>query len=109
MINWDSKALRERFLSLAIEAEQYAQAPRTDASKNESYRRVHDETLVVSYIGRHLNNEIFLGSKQALVHELKNMLAMEFRSPRAFDHEKLQSMFLAEVRRLLKEFDLRGT
>jgi|SRR5580692_332949 hypothetical protein len=108
MTNWDSKALGERFLSQAVDAERYAQEPRTEASKNEPYRRVYDETLVASYLGRKLSNETFLSSRQALVRELKNMLTVEFRDARAFDQEGLKKLFAANLRRLLREFDVSG-
>lgn len=106
MADWNSKALSERFLSQAIDAERYAQEPRTESSKNEPYKRVYDETLVASYLGRRLSDETFLGSRQALVRELKNMLMVEFQNAQAFDQERLKKLFVVELRRLIKEFDI---
>jgi hypothetical protein len=106
MTGWDAKALGERFLSQAIDAERYAQEPRTEASKNEPYKRVYDQTLVASYIDRRLTDETFLSSRQALVRELKNMLAVEFQDSRAFDQEGLKKLYAENLRRLLKEFDV---
>ena|ERR1700741_1263034 len=104
---WDAEALSRRFLWLATEKERYAgEARRKVSSRTDSYKRVHDEALAEFYVANRLHGRTFLNTRQELVDELRLMLAMEFSVAEAFDEKTFKRVYVAEVNRLLKEFEL---
>jgi hypothetical protein len=107
---WDEKAVSQRFLATAENAEGYLTEVRTKVKRNRGYERVYDETLARFYVFNRIAVSASLTTRQYLLSELKSMTknppALEENAPYsgAYNAQRFAEFYRKCASELFEEF-----
>ncbi len=107
-MEWDANALNRRFKARAEDHRLYLQQCRQRLRDNPSYERLADETLARYQAHDYFVDRTFLESRHALVAELKRIRDRNYTPSEAFEEERYQRTWHAEIDELIARFSAGG-
>lgn len=103
-MEWDANALNRQFKARAEDHRLYLQQCRQRLADNASYERLADETLARYQVYDYFVDRTFLDSRDALVAELMRIRGRNYTPSEAFEEERYQRTWRAEIDGLIARF-----
>jgi len=102
---WDSQRVSDGYLSTARDAEIYLDEIREKVKSNPSYEVIYDEYLAKFFVYNYLHGRTFLDTKQALVSELRSMLARPALDSKVYDAARFKKYYCVYVQEVLRNLE----